>query len=145
MNSKRPEKRSAGAVVVRLDGAEPRYLLLRAYRYWDFPKGEVEPGEAPLDTAIREVAEESGLTALEFRWGSRYYETAPYSGGKVARYYVAACNAPDSVRLGENPQLGRPEHHEYRWLTGAQARELLTDRVRSVLDWAAGVLHRSGS
>ena len=37
---------SAGIVPVALDDGEPRYLLLRAYRYWDFPKGVVEPGES---------------------------------------------------------------------------------------------------
>ncbi|NIR58308.1 MAG: NUDIX hydrolase, partial [Gammaproteobacteria bacterium] len=37
----RAQRLSAGVVVVRTDRDGPRYLLLRAYRYWDFPKGEV--------------------------------------------------------------------------------------------------------
>ena len=36
---------SAGAVIVRGHGEARRYLILRAYRNWDFPKGRVEPGE----------------------------------------------------------------------------------------------------
>lgn len=56
-------------------------LLLCCYRYWDFPKGELEPGEDPLYAARREVTEEAGLQGLDFRWGKGY------AGGKVARYY----------------------------------------------------------
>ena len=46
---------SAGVVVVRESGADWRLLLLRAYNYWDCPKGQVEPDEDPLTTAQREV------------------------------------------------------------------------------------------
>jgi len=69
-------------VVVRRFPEGWRCLILRCWRNWDFPKGTVEAGEAPLDAARREVAEESALTDLEFRWGEIYCETAPYSGGK---------------------------------------------------------------
>jgi len=126
---------SAGIVPLReLDG-NPRLLLLRCYRYWDFPKGEVGPDEDPLAAARRETAEETGLTQLEFRWGRDFYETPPYAGGKVARYYLAA--APDGdVTLPISPELGRPEHHEYRWVTPDQAQELLNERLRAVLAWA---------
>jgi bis(5'-nucleosidyl)-tetraphosphatase len=136
-----PRVLSAGVVVVRrAPGAEPRYLLLRAYRNWDFPKGEVSPGEAPLQAAVREVAEETGLTDLSFPWGEPYHETPPYSRGKVARYYVALSTSTQAVVLPVNPELGRPEHHEFRWLEHAAARELLVERLRAVLDWAASVL-----
>jgi bis(5'-nucleosidyl)-tetraphosphatase len=145
MNTKRRKRRSAGIVVVRLDDKAPHYLLLRAYRYWDFPKGEVEPGEDPQEAAVREVSEETGLTGLDFRWGDQYLETPPYSGGKVARYYLATSTAPDTVCLRDNPQLGRPEHHEYRWLTMADASALVGDRVREVLGWAEGVVCGPGS
>lgn len=42
---------SAGVIIVRRYDDEWRYLLLRVYNYWDFPKGEVEPGEDPLAAA----------------------------------------------------------------------------------------------
>ncbi|TDJ75225.1 MAG: NUDIX domain-containing protein [Proteobacteria bacterium] len=126
---------SAGVIIVRRQPNEPCYLLLRAYNYWDFPKGLVEPGEDPLKSAIREVEEETTLTALTFYWSQDYRETPPYGRGKVARYYVAETK-DQSVALPISPELGRPEHHEFRWLEYQQARKPLAPRVQPILDWA---------
>jgi bis(5'-nucleosidyl)-tetraphosphatase len=126
---------SAGVVVVRRVDGDWRVLLLRAYNYWDCPKGLVEVGEDPLATARREVREETGIGDLDFRWGQDYVETPPYSKNKVARYYVAETRA-DDVELPTNVSLGAPEHHEYRWLTFDAASSLAVERVRAVLRWA---------
>lgn len=139
---KPPRTLSAGVVVVHI-GTSPRYLLLRAYRYWDFPKGVVEPGEWPLRAAQREVAEETGLTGLNFTWGEEYRQTSPYARGKVARYYLAQVAADEEVVLPVNPLLGRPEHHEARWVDYAAARRLLGPRLRPVLDWARARIQAS--
>ena len=126
---------SAGVVVVRRDTGGWRLLVLRAYRNWDFPKGGVEPGEAPLDAAIRETAEEAAISDLVFRWGEGYCETAPYRGGKVARYYLAE-TAQTSITLPVSPELGRPEHDEWRWVSFIEAERLLPSRLQPILDWA---------
>jgi bis(5'-nucleosidyl)-tetraphosphatase len=127
--------RSAGVVILRRVDEEWRLLLLRAYNYWDCPKGLVEPGEDPLQTARREAREETGIDDLEFRWGEQYVETAPYSRNKIARYYVAATQTAD-VKLPVSAELGRPEHHGFRWLSFDESRRLTVPRVAAVLDWA---------
>ena len=66
----RSHRLSAGVVVLRRSGEGCLYLLLRAYRYWDFPKGEVGPGEEAIAAARREVLEETGIDDLAFRWMS---------------------------------------------------------------------------
>jgi 8-oxo-dGTP pyrophosphatase MutT (NUDIX family) len=51
-------------VVVRQDGPARQYLLVEARRrpgVWVLPKGHVESGETPAETAVREVAEEAGV------------------------------------------------------------------------------------
>src|SRR4051812_30905989 len=56
----------AGGVVCRDEGSGSRFLLVRASRPpfdWVIPKGHIEPGETPEQTASREVAEEAGVGA----------------------------------------------------------------------------------
>jgi len=126
--------RSAGFVVVRDTPAGRRFLILRAYNLWDFPKGLVEANETPLAAARRETLEETGIDDLQLEWGEAYAETAPYSGGKIARYY-AARTATERVVLPINPSLGRPEHHEYRWVPFEQLAALLPPRLQGVVGW----------
>lgn len=135
---------SAGVIVVRCTPQGPRFLLLRSFRYWDFPKGQVEAGETPLDAARRETREETGIGDLSFDWGDGHFETEPYARGKVARYYLARAEAPDVV-LGINPEIGRPEHHEYRWVSGPRANTLLNPRLRQALQWALRQISATGA
>jgi 8-oxo-dGTP pyrophosphatase MutT (NUDIX family) len=127
---------SAGVVVVREVQGSWRFLMLRAYRNWDFPKGLVESGEQPLEAAIREVKEETMIDALQFRWGEAYRETAPYSHKKIARYYVAQTTT-EAVTLPVRPELGRAEHNEWRWVTFEQGLALSSPRLDPIIRWAA--------
>ena len=52
----------------------------------------------------------------------------------MARYYVAE-SARGQVVLPISPELGRPEHHEFRWLTLEAAREIVPPRLLPVLHW----------
>ncbi len=130
---------SAGVVVVRKNTNGYKYLLLRAYSHWDFPKGMVEAGEEPLEAAKREVKEETTITDLAFKWGYDYRETGPYGQGKVARYYLAETRQ-EAIELPINPELGRPEHEEYRWVSYEEALPMISPRVRSILEWAQNIL-----
>jgi bis(5'-nucleosidyl)-tetraphosphatase len=130
-----PHTLSAGAIIVRLYAEEPRYLLLRAYDYWDFPKGIVESGEEPLAAAVREIEEETTLTGLLFPWGTEFRETPPYGRGKIARYYLAE-SPQGEVDLPVSAELGHPEHDEFRWLPYDAVMALLNGRLRPILDWA---------
>ena len=59
-----PIIRQSGAVLVRLDGKEPKVLLVTSKRNrgkWIFPKGHVEKGETPEIAALREAREEAGV------------------------------------------------------------------------------------
>ena len=134
-----PQKLSCGAVLVRETATGWLVLMLRAYGNWDFPKGMRETGESPLQAARREVAEETGIHDLDLTWGERYLESDPYSHGKVARYYLMQTST-ERVTMGISPVLGRPEHHEHRWVTFDEAYDLSSPRVRLVVQWARQVV-----
>ena len=126
---------SAGVVVVRRFAEGWRCLVVRAYRNWDFPKGMVEEDEAPRETAVREVWEETSLEDLRFSWGDEYRETLPYAGRKVSRYYVAESPGGEVV-LRVSEELGRPENDEFRWVSFNDAEDVLPPRLAIILDWA---------
>jgi 8-oxo-dGTP diphosphatase len=89
--SKRTET-SAGGVVVRQTEAGYEVLICKAssYHKWGLPKGWVEKGETLEETALREVREETGVTAsilgplgdpetyIYSRDGARIYKTVYY-------------------------------------------------------------------
>ncbi len=127
---------SAGIVpIYRSPGAPDLFLILRCYNYWDFPKGGVLEDESQLNAALRELKEETTLENVDFAWGEIFTETPVYARNKVARYYLAKAMKLE-VALPINPLLGRAEHHEFRWLTYEDARQLLNPRIQTILDWA---------
>lgn len=132
-------RRSAGVVVVLRCPEGWRFLMLRAFKNWDFPKGLVEGGEEPLATARREVREETLIEDLRFDWGLSYRETEPYARGKVARYYLAATDSAE-VTLPVSAEIGRPEHHEFRWVDLHEALGLCPPRLTPILRWAEETL-----
>lgn len=132
-------RRSFGIVPVALEpDGSPRFLLLRAYRNWDFPKGQAEPGEAPLETAKREMAEETGIRDFALAWGEASMETEVHASGKIVTYFPARVER-QAITLPVSPELGRPEHDEYRWAAYDEARALLPGRLLPVLEWARGL------
>lgn len=54
--------RAAGGVVV--NSSDDRLMIFRR-GHWDLPKGTIEKTESPIDAALREVAEETGMSGLE--------------------------------------------------------------------------------
>ena len=119
----------AGGVVVRRDGAQPRFLLVTARRSpgeWVLPKGHIERGETDAEAAVREVLEESGVTAVAGeRIGDLEYNTA--RGRIRARFFAMAFQSE-----------GEPgESRERAWVTAGEARKRLRwDDARQLLERA---------
>ena len=115
--------RAAGGVIER-DGS---VLLVHRPEYddWSFPKGKLEGSETWEQGALREVEEETGLRCeLGEELGLTSYEVT--AGPKEVRYYRMRS---DGEARAQN------EVDEVRWVTLAEARELLTHpRDRALLD-----------
>lgn len=113
--------------------------MLRSYRSWDFPKGRVEDGETLLEAAMREAQEEADLVQVLFPWGHGYCTTQPYGRGKVASYFIGQTE-DDRIVLPVNPAIGRPEHHEGRWVSFSEAAFMLPPRLQPILTWTYNVV-----
>ena len=110
-------EKSCGAIV--LDGGKI-LVIQQAEGHWGFPKGHVEAGETEVQTAIREIKEETNY-GVEVNENFRYVETySPKEGvEKDVVFFVAKKVAGDM----------RPQEEEVQnilWLTYEETLERLT-------------------
>jgi 8-oxo-dGTP pyrophosphatase MutT (NUDIX family) len=120
---------SAGGVLVRrLRGRWMVAAIRPAGRppgLWALPKGQIDEGESGEETALREIAEETGATGRSlgklgdirywFNWeGERIFKVVSFF---LVRY--------ESGKLGEIPEAFRHEVAEVRWLPLDDAPRLL--------------------
>jgi 8-oxo-dGTP pyrophosphatase MutT (NUDIX family) len=120
------EEFSSGVILFRINTSnkEVLYLLLHYPRgYWDLVKGKVESNETPQETALRELKEETGLSAKligDFEQSLTYYFKSPTGEliHKTVSFFVAETNQ-ENVTISE-------EHIGYRWLTLSEALKQLT-------------------
>lgn len=90
-----------GAATVAVD-ADRRVCLLRQYRYvaegwiWELPAGKLEPNEPPLTTAQRELTEEAGVTAREWR-SLQPYHSSPGIFTEVLHLFLATGIEPATL------------------------------------------------
>ena len=142
--------RSAGVLLFRSVGRETEVLLIKPggpfWRIkdagaWMIPKGRVEAGEQPAEAALREFEEETGtrLTSVPIELAK-----VRQSGGKwVEAFAVEGDLDEDAVTSNEfeiewPPRSGRlerfPECEQARWMSLAQARELMLPSQLPLLD-----------
>src|SRR5947199_10388124 len=135
---------SAGGVLVKILRGRPHLAAIRPQGkpegVWALPKGNLDPGEKPEETALREVWEETGVRGklLEKLGDVKYTYTR--RGGvrvfKIVSFYLVAAGRG---RLGEIEERMRVEVAEARWLPLAEASRLLAyggerEMARKALD-----------
>jgi 8-oxo-dGTP pyrophosphatase MutT (NUDIX family) len=127
-----------GAAVAAVDAGQ-RVCLLRQYRYvadgwlWELPAGKLEPDEPPLASAQRELAEEAGVSAREWRsLGTLLSSPGVFS--ERLHLFLATGLAP-AVRAHE-----RAEVIEVHWVDLAQACEWALDGTIADAKSAIGLL-----
>ena len=92
---------------------------------WALPKGNINPGEDPRDTAVREVSEETGATGrlVEKLGDVKYVYT--WRGERIFKVVSFFLLRYGSGRLGDLPSETAHEVDEVRWLPLAEAPKLL--------------------
>jgi len=127
-----PVIRAAGGVVWRRSEADVEVLLIHRPRYddWSLPKGKADPGEDDVDTAAREVVEETGLICVLGAELARIRYNDRNGRPKVVRYWSMTVEGPAPTPFTPNEEVD-----ELAWLPFAEADTRLSyPRDRAVLD-----------
>jgi predicted NUDIX family NTP pyrophosphohydrolase len=145
-----PQQRSAGILLYRRSGAQLQVLLghpggpywaRKDEGAWMVPKGALEPGEAPLEAALREFAEEVGPvppgTPIKLK-------TVRQNGGKLVEVFALegdfepAALVSNQFELEWPPRSGRmrsfPELDEVEWMGMEEARRRILASQLPVID-----------
>lgn len=92
---------SGSVVVLAVDdsGAIPRILLERQYRHaansflWELPAGRIDPGEHELKAARRELLEETGYTAANWKRILKFYASPGFVAETMAVFLATGLRA----------------------------------------------------
>ncbi len=115
-----------GAVVVVPVIDDRRIVMIRNFRYtierelWELPAGTAEPGEPPMETARRELAEETGYSAKLLTLLGEFY-TSPGFTDELMRAFVATELTAVPRDLDENEKI------EVEIVDLERARRMLVD------------------
>lgn len=153
-------KESAGLLLYRERNEAPEVLLVhpggpfwvhRDEAAWSIPKGEIDPGERPVDVARREFAEELGSPAPEGEWLP--LGTIRQAGGKLVHGWAARGDFdPDDLRsmmfeVEWPPRSGSrqsfPEVDRAAWFDLTRARRSILVGQRPFVDRLEELLTKS--
>jgi len=117
---------SFGIIPIHTTDDGPRFLLIHHQKgHWGFPKGHAEDGESAEQTAMRELAEETGVTACELIGDERFIERYAFVDKKGRRvdktvtFFLGRVSDPTVVVQPE-------EVRDYAWLAAGDIKDRLS-------------------
>lgn len=115
-------EKSCGAIVYRKFHGNTEILLIKHVNsgHWSFPKGHVEKDETEIQTALREIKEETGIDVII---DPTFRETVSYSPKKdtqkIVVYFIAKAKNYDYIPQEE-------EISDIKWVEIGRAGSVLT-------------------
>ena len=133
---------SCGFLIVRQE-PERSFLLMKHATRWDLPKGHRDKGETKIQCALRELWEETGITAKQivvdpdFKFVHQYVVRTKRSGKKKEKkltIFLACLIEPVSIVV--------TEHEGYQWFRWAPPHSIQSQTIDPLLEhlenhWAA--------
>lgn len=113
-----------GSAVMMPVDEKGRILLVRQYRLsarqylWELPAGTVDPGEKPLQTAKRELVEETGYRAKKWAKLAEFYPSPGFLNEKMTIYLATELAAGVATPMED-------ERIETRWFTSKEIDSMI--------------------
>ena len=128
----------SGVVICREDGRVLAFRRKGIKKAWQFPQGGMDPGESPLETAYRELDEESGIQPehlellteksllLAYEVDEAYRKRFPQTRGQVHYWYLFRMKAPlDVIDLKEGTK--HQEFDKFKWMSMKKLTKVVID------------------
>ena len=140
------QDKSYGIILVyRENDKEDEFLILQQLQgHWSFPKGHAEEVETPVETAKRELAEETGILDIELAELQSIKDSyvADLEGkkwDKTVEYFIAFAKNKDIF-------IQESEIKNYKWATFNEAIDTLNfDGTKNVLRTAQKYLENEST
>ena len=126
---------AAGIIVFQDHGPKQLYFLglialpefqTKNFGIYDIPKGKIDPGETPLQCAIREAREEAAIDIT-------HLDSGPYTYDRLTVWLAESYQNPI---VCANPTTGIIEHLGYEWLSASQMEVNCLDYLQPHIQWA---------
>jgi 8-oxo-dGTP pyrophosphatase MutT (NUDIX family) len=119
---------TAGGIIYRRRGRTVEIFFIKdPFNRWTFPKGKQQAGETFIETAVREIREETGLDRLKYiaPLGKTSFRFRREVGviHKVVHYFLfeAPPDAKEKLMTREEAVEGKEPIFEARWVPMNQA------------------------
>jgi ADP-ribose pyrophosphatase len=106
--------RHGGSAVMLVVDDRDRVLLVKQFRLpaekdlWEIPAGRLDPGEKPLQTAKRELIEETGYSAKKWKKLAAYWPSPGYVSEKMHLFLATDLTQGEATPMED-------ERIEVRW------------------------------
>jgi ADP-ribose pyrophosphatase len=120
-----------GSAVMMPVDENDRILLVRQYRLparrylWELPAGTIDDGETALQTARRELVEETGYRAKKWQKLAEFFPSPGFLSEKMTIYLATGLTAGEATPMED-------ERIEARWFTSKQIDDMV--RAGKILD-----------
>ena len=136
--------KSCGVLVVA-GNPLTRFLLMEHKARLDLPKGHVEPGETEIETALREMEEETGLARDDIELAPGFRFTTSYDVWPQ-RYKGEQCRKTTVIFLGrlrrEDAPITVSEHVGYRWWDWHPPHQIQPETIDPLLNYLEAYLRK---
>ncbi|MFH1269061.1 MAG: NUDIX hydrolase [Planctomycetota bacterium] len=130
----------AAVIPYRDRGGQPEFCLITSIHRgtWGFPKGMIDPGETPEETALKEAHEEAGLHGRIIGSPLGQYEYRKWETSLLVTVYLMQVTAADD-------DWEEAELRDRSWFSAEQARAAVDrSELRALLDAALDRIESQG-